>query len=486
MAERTDGPPWILGSRGVPLEAPENTRAGCAVAAALGLDGVAIDLRACASGEIVAHADADLERTTDHHGLVAERSWRDLADLDVGATFHPRFRGERLLLAEEVLALAAAWGQGASLLLHVHGPGVLLRLGPLVRELAPHASVRVAASERELVLAARDSGLAAMIVARELDERLLATAREDRPVALAAPVEAWLGRLGHEDWPTERWALDVDDPEELLAACRARLHGLTTREPRRARAARELAHLAPGSRAPWPLTLPRLEVVPESGSALAGDWSGVWQVAARIANPFPFDVGVTAGFVVRRGVFDVDGLPRTLELAPGAAADFTFTLSGGARRPGGDPLVVARLTWGAGPGREAGRLEIDAPLVRARTAVADTAPQRLFLLRDGPRDTPATLVLRRRAQHVTVALESPGRLHDPRVVVRLAGRTHAGARGVRVPLPDDFDERVDGVPFTCGLSAWQDGERVWRHWSGGLTDGADAGAPGRLRPRARA
>jgi len=208
--------------------------------------------------------------------------------------------------------------------------------------------------------------------------------------------------------------------------------------------------------------------------------------AAHIANPFPYAVRATLGFVVRRGVFDVDGLPRTLELEPGARADFEFTLTGGARRPGGDPLVVARLEWDAGPGREAGRLEIDAPLVRARTAVADTAPQRLFLLRDGPNDTPATLVLRRRARHVTVTLESPGKLHDPRVVVRLGGRVHAGARGVRLPLPEDFDELVDGVPFACGLSAWQHGERVWRRWSGGLTDEADAGAPGRLRPRARA
>ena len=38
-------PPWILGHRGAPHEAPEHTRAGFALARALGLDGFAYDVR---------------------------------------------------------------------------------------------------------------------------------------------------------------------------------------------------------------------------------------------------------------------------------------------------------------------------------------------------------------------------------------------------------------------------------------------------------
>ena len=37
--ERVPGPPWILGHRGVPKDAPENTHASLALAVAMGLDG---------------------------------------------------------------------------------------------------------------------------------------------------------------------------------------------------------------------------------------------------------------------------------------------------------------------------------------------------------------------------------------------------------------------------------------------------------------
>ena len=43
-------PPWILGHRGSPLEAPENTLSSMRQALELGLDGFEYDLRACASG----------------------------------------------------------------------------------------------------------------------------------------------------------------------------------------------------------------------------------------------------------------------------------------------------------------------------------------------------------------------------------------------------------------------------------------------------
>jgi len=478
--------PWILGARGAPLDAPENTAAGVAAALALGLDGVAVDLRACRSGEIVVAADAQLERTTDGHGIVAEKDWIDLAGLDAGGWFQARFRGERLLLAEELLALCEAHGPATNLVALAHGADFVARFADLARELAPRAGLRLAGAERETVLAARDAGLAALVVAEALDERLLARVREDRPAGVAAPVAAWRSPEAREDWPVERWAFDVDDPADLLSACRLGLHAVTTREPRRALAARTVARLAPEFEGAWPIEVPDLEVAPEPGSLLAGDWSGSWSVRVRVANPFAFAVKATVAIGVRRGAFDVEGLPRALDLAPRASADVDLVLTGGARRPGGDPLLVVRYAWRAGPGRAAGHVDVDAPFRRRRTAIADAIPRRLFLLRDGPNDMPATLVLRRRARDLTVALEARGSLVDPHVVVRCAGRTYQGARGVRVPLPADFDARSEGLPFTCGLVAWREGERVWRHWAGGLGDGPDAGAPGVLRPGASA
>ncbi len=478
--------PWILGARGAPLDAPENTAAGFATAIALGLDGVAADLRACRSGEVVVHADVDLERTTDGQGLVALKDWTELADLDAGANFHAQFRGEKLLLVEELLALTALHGSASNLLVRAHGDDVVARFASLAREIAPTASIRFSSTERDTVLAARDAGLAALVVADALDDRLLEQVSIDRPAAVAAPVSAWRSEVGRRAWPVERWSLDVDAPDELLAACRGGLHAITTREPRRALAARRIAQLAPDFAGAWPIELPELHVEPEPATRLAGDWSGAWSVRARVVNPFAFPVRAAVALAVRRGVFDVTGLPRAFELEPGASADVEFELTGGARRPGGDPLLVVRQSWRAGPGRAAGHVDLDAPLVRTRSAIADAIPRRLFLLRDGPQDAAATLVLRRRAHHVTVALESPGNLADPRVVVRCLGQTYRGQRGVRVPLPPDFDARAEGIPFACGLVAWEAGERVWRAWCGGLTDVADAGAPGTLLPHAPA
>lgn len=103
--ERVPGPPWILGHRGAPRLAPENTLSSLQVALELGLDGVEYDLHACASGEPVLIHDETLERTTDASGPVAQLTLAELAGVDAGGWFAKRFRGEPLPLLEEALTL---------------------------------------------------------------------------------------------------------------------------------------------------------------------------------------------------------------------------------------------------------------------------------------------------------------------------------------------------------------------------------------------
>jgi glycerophosphoryl diester phosphodiesterase len=53
--------PLILGHRGAPRAAPENTIAAFAAARALGADGVELDVRRTADGELVVHHDPQIE-----------------------------------------------------------------------------------------------------------------------------------------------------------------------------------------------------------------------------------------------------------------------------------------------------------------------------------------------------------------------------------------------------------------------------------------
>jgi hypothetical protein len=96
------------------------------------------------------------------------------------------------------------------------------------------------------------------------------------------------------------------------------------------------------------------------------------------------------------------------------------------------------------------------------------------------------MVLRRRGRHVFVAIENAGGIESPHAIVHLDGRILRGGGGVRAPLPDDFDARKGGVPFSCGLEGTIGGERAVRRWAGGIPDEDGVGAPGKLAPSARA
>ena len=79
------GPPWILGHRGAPREAPENTLASLRRALEIGVDGIEYDLRGNASHEPVLMHDEDLARTTDAKGLLAARGLPELFGVDAGS-----------------------------------------------------------------------------------------------------------------------------------------------------------------------------------------------------------------------------------------------------------------------------------------------------------------------------------------------------------------------------------------------------------------
>lgn len=83
----------ILGHRGVPSQAPENTLPGFQAALAAGLDGIELDVMETVDGELVVTHDYDLEWQTDGTGYVHETAYDQLVILNAahrwGADYPP-------------------------------------------------------------------------------------------------------------------------------------------------------------------------------------------------------------------------------------------------------------------------------------------------------------------------------------------------------------------------------------------------------------
>lgn len=107
--------PRVIGHRGAAAHAPENTLAGFACAARLGVRWIELDVQLTADGLPVVFHDDRLERTTDGHGLLVEASLADLRRLDAGGWFAERFADERVPTLAEALSLLVKQGQGLCL-----------------------------------------------------------------------------------------------------------------------------------------------------------------------------------------------------------------------------------------------------------------------------------------------------------------------------------------------------------------------------------
>lgn len=93
----------VIGHRGAPAYAPENTLASFACAAQWGLNWIEFDTIRLKSGEWVVIHDDTLDRTTNGSGLVIDKSLEYLKSLDAGSWFNPRYQNERIPLLGETL-----------------------------------------------------------------------------------------------------------------------------------------------------------------------------------------------------------------------------------------------------------------------------------------------------------------------------------------------------------------------------------------------
>lgn len=69
----------------------------------VGAHWIELDVRTCASGEVVVVHDVDMRRVGGRDARVVDLSLDELQRIDVGSWFHPRFAGERVPTLEHVL-----------------------------------------------------------------------------------------------------------------------------------------------------------------------------------------------------------------------------------------------------------------------------------------------------------------------------------------------------------------------------------------------
>lgn len=85
-----------IGHRGVMGVEPENTLRSFIRAEQSGMDAIELDLHLSKDGALVVMHDADVDRTTDGNGPIADKTLAELRELDAGG-------GERVPVFDEVL-----------------------------------------------------------------------------------------------------------------------------------------------------------------------------------------------------------------------------------------------------------------------------------------------------------------------------------------------------------------------------------------------
>jgi glycerophosphoryl diester phosphodiesterase len=104
MAHRIDliAPPAIIAHRGASAHAPENTLAAFRLALEQGADGIELDAKLTADGQVVVIHDQTVERTTGSLGVVREMTLAQLKTLDAGSFFDSMYAGEPIPTLVEV------------------------------------------------------------------------------------------------------------------------------------------------------------------------------------------------------------------------------------------------------------------------------------------------------------------------------------------------------------------------------------------------
>lgn len=236
MTSRPAALPLLYGHRGASARALENTMGAFALARRDGADGIELDVRLSADGELIVFHDEDLERIAGRPGRVEEMKWRDLAAVTLPG-------GERIARLEEVL------GEMEPLLVNVEiKPPGWRRVREVVASVAACVA-RTRSAERVLVSSFDVAAVALVRRATQLRCGLLFHARQRRPLrhAWLAPVlrphalhpeRVLVDRASLGSWRARGYAVNVwtvDAPEELERLAGLGVDAIITNDPAAAR-----------------------------------------------------------------------------------------------------------------------------------------------------------------------------------------------------------------------------------------------------------
>lgn len=105
----------IFAHRGLNHQAPENTLAAFEAAANAGVRWIETDVDVLADGTVIICHDSTLDRTTSSAGGYYHLTQADLADIDAGSWFSPKFQGERLPTLPQLVELLNCTGMHANI-----------------------------------------------------------------------------------------------------------------------------------------------------------------------------------------------------------------------------------------------------------------------------------------------------------------------------------------------------------------------------------
>ena len=238
----------VIGHRGSPREAPENTLESFRLALAQGADALELDVHVSSDGVPVVIHDADLRRTTDRAGLVIHQTVGELQAVDAGARFTPdggrtfpwRGRGVRVPTLEEVVQAFPA----TPLLIELKTPIAQDAVHAVLSRHAAYARALPASAHDDALIVFRRHRMAYSASQREIARLYFGTAASVAPRlvsyrALAVPYTyrglvvptGWFVRAAHRrDAAVHVWT--VDD-ERVAARLWARgVTGIITNVPK--------------------------------------------------------------------------------------------------------------------------------------------------------------------------------------------------------------------------------------------------------------